>query len=119
MQEEACSVCWRNFTTVIVPLVLHCGHSFCQECSAMVRSCPLCRQRVPNNQSRRTNYSLLSLIEKLERNQPREMTNQQTQTEEGLAASSTNRSAIAASPFFAGKNITVAVKKSGVHLAIK
>ena len=85
----------------------------------MVRSCPLCRQRVPNNQPRRTNFSLLSLIEKLERNQPLQRVNQHTQTDEDIAGVSTNRSSVASSSIFAGKNITVAVKKTGVHLAIK
>ena len=85
----------------------------------MVRSCPLCRQRVTNNQSRRTNFALLSLLEKLERNQTIQTAHQQTQTEEDITANTSTRPDTASSSFFAGKRISVAVKKTGVHLAIK
>ena len=85
----------------------------------MVRSCPLCRQRVNNGQSRRTNFSLLSLIEKLERLPAPERVHQQTQTDADIASTNISRPALSSSSFFDGKRMTVAVKKTGLHLAIK
>lgn len=85
----------------------------------MVRSCPLCRQRVTTNQPRRTNYALLSLIEKLERQQERDRASQQTQTEEDIVSTQSRRVTADPPSFFAGRSMTVAVRKTGLHLAIK
>ena len=64
IQKESCSVCWRDFSQVLKPFTLLCGHSYCSECSQGLRHCPLCRKRVPANMPKITNYSLLYLIEK-------------------------------------------------------
>ena len=119
MQEEDCPVCYRAFSSTIVPFVLACGHSFCEACSAVVRSCALCRHRISTNHPRKTNYSLLSLLEKLERNQQSERAEQQTQTDEDLTSTSSRRLNSLTPSFFAGRTMTVNVRKTGLHLAIK
>ena len=119
MQEEACSVCWRNFSTALIPTVLICGHSFCGECAGLVRACPLCRQRVPTNMPRRTNYSLLSLLEKMERYRATERTHRETQTEDQTAHSSSMRVLDQPASFFDGKLMTLNMRKTGIRFAIK
>lgn len=56
-----------------------CGHSFCEECSTNLRRCALCRRSLKSS-SRVTNYSLLSLVSKLEQ-EKREMVDKQIETE--------------------------------------
>ena len=80
--KESCSVCWRDFSSIIKPLSLACGHSYCYDCSILLRKCPLCRSRLVQNGSRPTNYALLSLIEKTEQIRPPETKDQQAQTDE-------------------------------------
>lgn len=119
MQREECSVCYRAFSTTLVPFLLVCGHSFCDACSSMVRSCPLCRHRIPSNHLKRTNYSLLSLLEKLEQGPVNERVEQQTQTDLESVSSSSTRLNRAGPSFFEGRTMTVNVRKSGLQLAIK
>ena len=80
--KESCAVCWRDFSSIIKPLSLACGHSYCYDCSILLRKCPLCRSRLVQNGSRPTNYALLSLIEKTEQVLRPETKDQQAQTEE-------------------------------------
>lgn len=112
-------MCWRNFSPAVVPQVLVCGHSFCPDCAGVVRSCPLCRHRVATNQPRRTNYALLSLLEKLERQKELAQAAQQTQAEPAEPRAADRPVTAAAPSFFAGRSMTVAVRKTGLHLAIK
>ena len=80
--KESCSVCWRDFSSTIKPFSLICGHSYCYDCSVLLKKCPLCRVRLVQNGSRPTNYALLSLIEKAENITLPEMRDQHIQTEE-------------------------------------
>ena len=79
--KESCAVCWRDFTISIKPFLLPCGHSYCSECIDGLRTCPLCRRRIPNNYKIITNYSLLSLIEKNESKEQTQTITQETQTD--------------------------------------
>ena len=80
--RESCAVCWRDFSSLVKPLSLSCGHSYCYDCSILLKKCPLCRSRLLHNASKPTNYALLSLIEKAEQLRPPEMRDQDIQTEE-------------------------------------
>ena len=84
MEKESCAVCWRDLSSIVKPSLLPCGHTYCIECSESLRSCPLCRRKIPTNYRIPTNYSLLSLIEKNEAQQLPETKAQETQTEEHL-----------------------------------
>ena len=79
--KESCPVCWRDFSVSIKPCFLPCGHSYCSECLDGVRSCPLCRRRIPSNYKLQTNYSLLSLIEKNGSREQAQTKTQETQTD--------------------------------------
>ena len=78
---EECSICWRSFSATLIPVSLICGHSLCQDCSLDLRKCPLCRRKLHTGYSRSTNYSLLSLVNRLEQAGPKEKKDQQVQTE--------------------------------------
>lgn len=65
VEGEDCPVCWRTYSSDLLPVALICGHSLCQECSAALNKCPLCRKRLQTNVPRPTNYSLLSLLNKM------------------------------------------------------
>lgn len=80
-KQEGCAICWRMFSSTIIPEVLLCGHSFCQSCSEQLKKCPLCRKRISHARGRATNYSLLSLMEKMEKANV-EVLDQNTQTDE-------------------------------------
>ena len=80
--KENCAVCWRDFSTQVKPISLSCGHSYCNECSGLLKKCPLCRMRLIPASGRPTNYSLLSLIEKTDKYKPPEVKNIGSQTEE-------------------------------------
>jgi hypothetical protein len=78
---EECPVCWRSFSSELVPITIFCGHSFCRDCCNDLRKCPLCRKKLQTNYSRVTNYSLLSLVNKLEHIEKKETKDQEIQTE--------------------------------------
>ena len=80
--KESCAVCWRDFSSIVKPFSLTCGHSYCHECCILLKKCPLCRSRLIQSASRPTNYALLSLIEKTEQVRPPETKSQHVQTEE-------------------------------------
>ena len=82
MDKESCAVCWRDLSSTVKPTLLPCGHTYCSECSESLRTCPLCRRKIPANYRMPTNYSLLSLIEKNEAQQQPETKVQETQTED-------------------------------------
>ena len=119
MQEEECSVCYRAFSSQLVPFVLSCGHSFCDACSTLVRSCPLCRHRITAAHPKRTNYSLLSLVQKLQNNSVIERAEQQTQTDELVSSEFSRRSKPDKPSFFAGRNMQVQIKHTGLTFSIK
>ena len=76
---EECPVCWRSYSSAVVPVTVSCGHSFCQECCENLKRCALCRRSVKAS-SRATNYSLLSLVSRLEQDK-KEMVDKQVETE--------------------------------------
>ena len=78
---EDCPICWRSFSSILVPVTILCGHSFCGECSTDLRKCPLCRRRLQTGYTRVTNYSLLSLVNRLEQGSKKETKDQEVQTE--------------------------------------
>lgn len=65
VEGEDCPVCWRTYSQDLVPVALACGHSLCNQCSAELNRCPLCRKRLLAGAVRPTNYSLLSLLNRL------------------------------------------------------
>ena len=62
---EECPVCWRSFGSLLPPISIPCGHSFSEDCSPSLRKCPLCRRKITSSTTRATNYTLLSLIDKV------------------------------------------------------
>ena len=83
--EEGCPVCWRNFSAQLVPLTIACGHSFCADCSADLRKCPLCRRRLSVGYQRVTNYSLLSVLDRMGQENKKQMKDQVMQTDSQIA----------------------------------
>ena len=88
LEVESCPICWRTYQNeLVIPVCFPCGHSCCRDCSLEVRSCSICRQRFSTSFQRRTNYSLLSMIEKVDQTIQEQRTNRpqtqemQTQTE--------------------------------------
>lgn len=75
---EECPVCWRSYSSIVIPMTMSCGHSFCEDCSDSLKKCALCRRSVKAS-SRSTNYSLLSLVTKLERDK-KETADKQVET---------------------------------------
>ena len=65
VQGEDCPVCWRTYSQELLPVALICGHSLCQQCSTDLNKCPLCRKRLMAGAARPTNYSLLSLLNRI------------------------------------------------------
>ena len=84
--NEDCPVCWRSFSTQLIPFTIPCGHSYCTECSVGLTQCPLCRKRLVHGYSRVRNYSLLSLIERLGNHRTKDSKDQQIQTEHAMIA---------------------------------
>ena len=80
LPEEECPICMRSFSMSITPMTFPCGHSLCEECSEDMRKCPLCRKKF-TAQARSTNYSMVSLLEKIERLDKKEFKDQEVQTE--------------------------------------
>lgn len=81
---EECPVCWRTYSRFVVPLTITCGHSFCAECSDGLKNCPLCRATLKKGYSRTKNYSLLSLLDRIEQDK-KEMKEQESQTDSHIA----------------------------------
>ena len=81
VQKESCPICWIDFSVENQPFFTVCGHSFCIQCTPGIRSCPLCRRKLPQGRAPIKNYSLLSLVEKVENALDIEKKEQQTQTE--------------------------------------
>ena len=81
LERESCPVCWLEFSNQIEPHLTVCGHSFCSECLPSIKSCPLCRKRLPTGRPPTKNYSLMSLVEKISNIPEKEMKVQETQTE--------------------------------------
>src|SRR5580704_17974702 len=122
MDQEACPICWRNFSLETRPICLPCGHSCCFECSQVIRSCSLCRQRISTNFQRKTNYALLSLLEKLQRTSEIQRLNQETQTDIDMVQpipQQNRRARQETLPILDGKTMTVQIKRSAIQLSFK
>jgi len=65
LEKEGCPVCWREYGLETIPTSIACGHSFCSDCLPSLRACPLCRKRITAGTQRTTNYSLLSLANRV------------------------------------------------------
>ena len=78
---EECPICWRSFSSTLVPVTIVCGHSFCNDCSENLKKCPMCRRRLSTGYQRVTNYSLLSLVERLGNTVRKETKDQEVQTD--------------------------------------
>ena len=65
IEGEDCPICFRTYCQEIQPVAIGCGHSLCKDSSRAVRQCPLCRARLPPLRERPTNYTLLSLLDRL------------------------------------------------------
>lgn len=96
--SEECPVCWRSFSSENVPTTIVCGHCFCDECSANLKRCPMCRKKLVPGYQRTTNYSLLSLIERIKQAGPRETKSQEVQTDYVLAPSSFRQRRVKSEP---------------------
>ena len=90
--EEECPICWRSFSNNVSPMTLICGHSLCEDCSEDLKKCPLCRRKLQSGYARATNYSLVSLIDKLEAVEKKEYKDQEVQTEKQKRSYSTRQS---------------------------
>lgn len=120
MDVESCPVCWRAFSREVVPACLPCGHSFCMDCGSAIRSCSLCRHRLPPHYVCKVNYALASLIEKLDRNSRTEQISIQTQTDappQPASASTTNRRP-GPPNLLDGRAVTVLFKRTGLHFSM-
>lgn len=101
MQEEVveeCPVCFRVFSAAIVPTNIVCGHCFCAECSTNLKRCPICRKKLIPGYQRTTNYSLLSLLERLSSLARRETRSQQVQTDYVLSPSTSRARRVRSEP---------------------
>ena len=83
--NEDCPVCWRSFSTHLIPFTIPCGHSYCSDCSVGLTQCPLCRKRLVHGYARVRNFSLLSLLERINTHKI-ESRDQQVQTEHTVIA---------------------------------
>ena len=81
IEKERCPICWLDFSSDLHPHLASCGHSFCKHCYDGLKVCAMCKFRFRSKSSKPKNYSLLSLVEKLER-ATKERKEQHTQTEE-------------------------------------
>lgn len=119
METEGCPVCWRAFTIELLPVVLPCGHSFCLDCGSAIRSCSLCRHRLPANYLCKVNYSLASVLDKMAKTQQPAQVSIQTQTDEPVQPSSSVASRRPPPPsFLDGKAVTVHFRRSGMQLRL-
>ena len=85
--NEDCPVCWRSFSTQLTPYTIPCGHSYCSDCSQGLSQCPLCRKRLIHGYPRVKNFSLLSLLDRLNNHTHKtECRHQEVQTEHTLIA---------------------------------
>ena len=78
---EDCPICYRDYSSIVLPVTTTCGHSLCKDCSTNLTRCPICRTRIPLRTRPVTNFSLLSLVDRL-KTEPRKMTeDKEVQTE--------------------------------------
>ena len=119
MDLDSCPICWRQFSLEVVPTCLPCGHSFCTSCSSEVFRCGICRQRLPKNHQHRTNYALVSVLERVHRTAAIEVVHQETQTEESLPARVSRRRVDQTPSFFCEKVDMVSMRKTGLHFRLK
>lgn len=120
METEGCPICWREYSTEVVPVCLGCGHSCCQDCSAEIRSCSLCRFRISTNFPRRPNYAMVTMIERMASRQRIERSEQGTQTDSTVLSELPKGRARQTRPgLLEGKAMTVAIKRSAIELIFK
>lgn len=72
VQKEECPICYSEYCNSIVPVSIGCGHTVCDKCSELIRSCPICRKKIPRNCERPRNFALLSQLDKIDNNVVRE-----------------------------------------------
>ena len=77
----------QGVSAQVVPPSIVCDHWFCSECSSNLKRCPICRKKLIPGYQRTTNYSLLSLLERLRTIERRETKSQQVQTDYILSPS--------------------------------
>ena len=118
MENEPCAVCYRNFSAQIVPMVLACGHSFCGDCVRLVTTCPMCRKRLTNNNRAKTNFSMLSLLEKMERAAERAPEERPVQPIQGLLQRDARRRCSDVD-ILNNKSLSINVRKTGFSLKLK
>lgn len=80
-RSEECPICYRSYSYALVPVSIICGHSFCTECCKNLLKCPICRTKISSRTPKVTNYSLLSLVNRLDQSEIKEMKDQEVQTE--------------------------------------
>jgi hypothetical protein len=121
MEGESCPICWRVFSLETIPVCLPCGHSCCRECSLAIRSCSLCRYRLTSNYQPKTNFSLVSMVEKVHKRETIDKTSQSTQTESEVFPIQpvTSRSRQQKVSLLEGKSMTVQIKRSGIEFQFK
>lgn len=83
--NEDCPVCWRSFSSHLIPFSIPCGHSYCSDCSQGLSQCPLCRKKLIHGYARVRNYSFLSLLERITTHKTQSR-DQEVQTEHTLIA---------------------------------
>lgn len=118
--EVECPICWRQFSSAVVPICLVCGHSCCQDCAAAIRKCSLCRHKINGNVQHKPNYSLLSLLDKVTSWTKPETQAQSTQTDLIPLAPLVQPKVRQQRPsLLEGKAMTVAIKRAGIELIFK
>ena len=120
MDLEDCPICYRTFAQAVIPICLACGHSCCNDCLGVIRSCPLCRHKIASSFPKKPNYSLLAMISRSSRTT---RTHQETQTDLNQPAqpssTTSSRRQTPQAAFLEGKSMTLAFKKSAIELRIK
>lgn len=56
---ECCSICFHKFTR---PVILNCGHTFCEICVNTCIQCPICRENIT---STIVNWQVIDLIDNM------------------------------------------------------
>ena len=85
IEKERCPICWLDFSSYLHPHITSCGHSYCKDCYVGLKTCAVCRLRLASRPVNPKNYSLLSLVEKLERT-VKDRKEQYTQTDDAPQA---------------------------------
>lgn len=99
-------------------MVYPCGHTFCADCCRISRTCHICRRRLPNNYQYALNFTLVSLLEKLERVPNTETLNQQTQTDR-RQDNGGRKTQVNQIQLLKDKGLTISLRNTGISLKLK